>query len=110
MGQKRCFYDKMIFMKQKRFAFLAGILGLGGLAAAGVVARQKQLDKERQQILVEVREFFAPFGKISVVYINDFESIRRLVTGGVVFEDGVTFYFSYDHGDINYRLEEDLDK
>lgn len=99
-----------MYMKKNRFAFLAGLLGLGGLAAAGVVARQKQLEKERQQILMEVREFFAPFGTISVVYVNDFESIRRLVTGGVVFEDGVTFYFSYDHGDINYRLEEDLDK
>lgn len=97
-------------MKQKRFAFLAGILGLGGLAAAGVVAHQKQLEKEREQILRDVRAFFEPFGDIAVVYVNDFESIRHLVTGGVVFEDGETFYFSYDHGEINYRLEKDLEK
>lgn len=101
-------YGKIEGMKQKRFAFLAGILGLGGLAAAGVVAHQKQLEKERQQVLLEVRDYFSSFGEISVVYVNDFESIRRLVTGGVVFDDGETFYFCYDHGEINYRLEENL--
>lgn len=97
-------------MKQKRFAFLAGILGLGSIAAASVIAKQKQQDKERQQVLEEVRAFFAPFGPIAVVYVNDFESIGRLVTGGVVFENEKVYYFSYDRGEINYRLEEDLEK
>ena len=97
-------------MKQKKWAFLAGLLGLGGLVAAGVVAHQKQQEKERQQLLSEVRDFFAPFGAISVVYVNDFETVGRLVTGGVVFEDGVTYYFSYDKGEINYRLEEELNQ
>lgn len=97
-------------MKQKKFAFLAGLLGLGGLAAAGVVARQKQQEQQRQQVIAEVREYFSSFGEISVVYINDFESRERLLTGGVVFDNDTTFYFSYDRGEINYRLEEELER
>lgn len=97
-------------MKKNRFAFLAGLLGLGGLATAAVIAKQKQQEKERQQVLEDVRDFFAAFGEIAVVYVNDFESIGRLVTGGVVFEDDRVLYFSYDHGDISYRSEEELGK
>lgn len=92
-------------MKQKKLALLAGLLGLGGLAAAGAIAYQKNQEKRRQDIIEQVRQFFASFGTIKVVYVNDFESTDRLVTGGVVFDDDVTFYFTYDNGEINYRTE-----
>lgn len=92
-------------MKQKKFAILAGLLGLGGLAAAGAIAYQKAQEKRRQEVIEQVRHFFAPFGTIKVVYVNDFEATDRQVTGGVVFDDDVTFYFTYDNGDINYRME-----
>lgn len=96
-------------MKQKKLAFLAGLLGLGSLTAAGVVAHQKQIEQQRQEVLEEVRTFFSTLGDISVVYINNFESKKYLVTGGVVFEDETTYYFTYDRGEINYRLEGDLE-
>ena len=93
-------------MKEKRFALLAGLFGLGGLAAAGAVAYQKAQEKRRQKVVAEVRQFFDNFGKISTIYLNPSDSKSRTLTGGVVFDDGVTFYFSYTDGDIEYKVEE----
>lgn len=91
-------------MQKKKWLIFSSILGIGGAAIAGrSVHRQKQVDKKKRQIIAEVRSYFNSFGKISVVYVNDFESTAEEMTGGVVFDDGVTFTFQYHGGEIDYK-------
>jgi len=37
--------------------------------------------------------------------LNDFESDSQKTTGGLVFEDGRTFQFVYQNGEISYEEE-----
>ncbi|EQC70860.1 hypothetical protein HSISB1_88 [Streptococcus sp. HSISB1] len=40
-----------------------------------------------------------------MLYLNDFESDFQKTTGGLVFEDGRTFQFVYQNGEISYEEE-----
>lgn len=100
-------------MQKKKWLIWSSLLGLGGAGAAvfagRAVHRQKQEDKKKSQIIAEVRAYFNSFDPISVVYVNDFESTDQTMTGGVVFDDGVTFTFRYHDGEIDYKEEDEND-
>ncbi|CBZ47292.1 DUF4651 domain-containing protein [Streptococcus gallolyticus subsp. gallolyticus] len=40
-----------------------------------------------------------------MLYVNAFESDKERTTGGLVLEDGRTFQFVYQNGEISYEEE-----
>ena len=97
-------------MNKKRWFLLSSLVGLSSAAMVGrKLHQQKQMDKKKQQIISEVRKYFSTFGTISVVYVNDFETTEEMMTGGLVFDDGVTFTFRYHNGEIDYKEEKEND-
>lgn len=99
-------YDKIVNMKKKKTALLAGLLGAGVLTASAQFYRKIQEDRKKAQALQEVRDFFADLGEITTVYVDETASTRDQLIGGVVMEAGQVFLFENTQGSIQYREEE----
>lgn len=99
-------YDKIVNMKKKKTALLAGLLGAGVLAASAQFYRKIQEDRKKAQALQEVRDFFADLGEIATVYVDETASTQTTLIGGVVMEAGQVFLFENTKGSIQYREEE----
>lgn len=97
--------DKMDNMNKKKTALLAGLVGAGVLAASAQFYRKTQEERKKAQALQSVRDFFADKGTIATVYVNETESNKNYLTGGVVMEDGRVFLFDNTRGDITYQEE-----
>ena len=98
-------YDKMVSMSKKKTALLAGLVGAGVLAASARFYRKTQEERKKAQALQSVRDFFADQGSIATVYVNETESSKDYLTGGVVMEDGRVFLFENTRGEIAYQEE-----
>lgn len=99
-------YDKIVNMKKKKTALLAGLLGAGVLTASAQFYRKIQEDRKKAQALQEVRDFFADLGEIATVYVDETASTQATLIGGVVMEAGQVFLFENTQGSIQYREEE----
>ncbi len=99
-------YDKIVNMKKKKTALLAGLLGAGVLTASAQFYRRIQEDRKKAQALQEVRDFFADLGEIATVYVDETASNQDTLIGGVVMEAGQVFLFENTKGSIQYREEE----
>ena len=99
-------YDKIVNMKKKKTALLAGLLGAGVLTASAQFYRKVQEDRKKAQALQEVRDFFAIVGEIATVYVDETASTQDSLVGGVVMEAGQVFLFENAQGSIQYREEE----
>ena len=71
----------------------------------GAILKKKREEKRQEQIKNAIREYFSRFGSISVLYLNVYESDAEKMTGGLVLEDGRTFQFVYQDGEISYEEE-----
>ncbi|WP_155969682.1 DUF4651 domain-containing protein [Streptococcus ruminantium] len=92
-------------MKKKKTALLAGLLGVGVLAASAQFYRKIQEERKKAQALQEVREFFADLGEIATVYVDETASTQDVLIGGVVMEAGQIFLFENVRGSIRYEEE-----
>ena len=100
------FYDKIKLMKSKKITLVsAGLAGIGGAALAGLIIKQRLADQRRNRIKKKIRQFFSRFGEIAVLYINEFESDKKQLRGGVVMQDDTIYQFMYQNGSIDYREE-----
>ena len=97
---------KIVNMKKKKTALLAGLLGAGVLTASAQFYRKVQEDRKKAQALQEVRDFFAIVGEIATVYVDETASTQDSLVGGVVMEAGQVFLFENAQGSIQYREEE----
>ena len=68
-------------------------------------ARKYAKIKRQENIKQSIRDYFSRFDNISVLYVNAFESDKERTTGGLVLEDGRTFQFVYQNGEISYEEE-----
>ncbi len=94
-------------MNKKQVAFVAGLLGTGVLAASALFYKKAQEEKRKDQLLSEVRAFFADLGEIAVVYILSESSTTESLTGGVVMESGQVYLFEYVNGQLTYEEEKE---
>lgn len=92
-------------MKQKHLVLGTGIALASGLVATGLAIHQAYLERQKAQIVKDIRTIFETFGPIKVVYVNDFESNTKVMTGGLVLEDNRVFNFRYDEGELSYQEE-----
>ena len=95
-------------MKKKKFALMTGLLSAVGLLALVGHKHQVKQQELEENILKEIRHFFAPMGEIKVVYQTSFDASKQLMLGGVVFSDDVVFTYRYEKGIIDYKLEGDM--
>lgn len=93
-------------MNKKKTAILAGVLGAGILAASARFYRSVQEEHQKARALEEVRAFFGEFGPIATVFIYEEDSTGRVLSGGVVMEDGRVYSFVNEAGTIVYEEEE----
>ncbi len=100
-------YAKIKRMRNKKRSLLPslGLVGVGGVIALGAILKKKREEKRQEQIKNAIREYFSRFGSISVLYLNAYESDAEKMTGGLVLEDGRTFQFVYQDGEISYEEE-----
>ncbi|MGT2712769.1 DUF4651 domain-containing protein [Streptococcus oriscaviae] len=92
-------------MNKKKTALLAGLMGAGVLAASARFYMKTQEERKKAQALQQVREFFADLGSIATVFIQEAESTKNFLKGGVVMEDGRVFLFENNRGVIAYEEE-----
>lgn len=100
-------YAKIKRMRNKKRSLLPslGLVGVGGVIALGAILKKKREEKRQEQIKNAIREYFSRFGSILVLYLNAYESDAEKMTGGFVLEDGRTFQFVYQDGEISYEEE-----
>lgn len=100
-------YAKIKRMRNKKRSLLPslGLVGVGGVIALGAILKKKREEKRHEQIKNAIREYFSRFGSILVLYLNAYESDAEKMTGGLVLEDGRTFQFVYQDGEISYEEE-----
>ena len=100
-------YAKIKRMRNKKRSLLPslGLVGVGGVIALGAILKKKREEKRQEQIKNAIREYFSRFGSILVLYLNAYESHAEKMTGGLVLEDGRTFQFVYQDGEISYEEE-----
>lgn len=100
-------YAKIKRMRNKKRSLLPslGLVGVGGVIALGAILKKKREEKRHEQIKNAIREYFSRFGSILVLYWNAYESDAEKMTGGLVLEDGRTFQFVYQDGEISYEEE-----
>lgn len=91
--------------KRKILVLTAALLTAGALVYAGKRCRDEKRDAKLAAIVEEIREFFASFGDIATVYIDQSASSKVETKGGVVMEDGRVYYFDYLAGEIFYQEE-----
>ena len=77
-------------------------MGVSGVIVLGAILKKQKDEKRKEQVKEQIRDYFNQLGEISVLYLNDFESDSQKTTGGV-FEDGRTFQFVYQNGEISYE-------
>ncbi|WP_289087043.1 DUF4651 domain-containing protein [uncultured Streptococcus sp.] len=94
-------------MRNKKRSLLPslGLVGVGGVIALGAILKKKREEKRQEQIKNAIREYFSRFGSILVLYLNAYESDAEKMTGDLVLEDGRTFQFVYQDGEISYEEE-----
>lgn len=92
-------------MKKQHLLFGTAALLTAGLVLTGLGLQQHYQDRKKKAILQMVREVFASLGTIEVAYVNDFESSDKVMTGGLVLDDGRIYQFSYDDGELIYHQE-----
>ena len=96
-------------MKAKKIILTTtALLGAGAVAfgAAKLVQEQKKLrNRNREEIVQIVREFFSSRGPIATVYVELYESTDSRTVGGVVLEDDRHFTFVYENGQLTYEEE-----
>lgn len=100
-------YAKIKRMRNKKRSLLSrfGLVGVGGIIVLGTILKKQREEKRQEQIKKAIRDYFSQFGSISVLYMNAYESDKERTTGGLVFEDGRTFQFIYQNGEISYEEE-----
>ncbi|SDP14245.1 protein of unknown function [Streptococcus sp. 45] len=100
-------YAKIKRMRNKKRSLLSrfGLVGVGGIIVLGTILKKQREEKRQEQIKKAIRDYFSQFGSISVLYMNAYESDKERTTGGLVFEDGRTFQFVYQNGEISYEEE-----
>lgn len=92
-------------MNKKKTALLAGLLGAGVLTASAQFYRSIQEERKKAQALQQVRDFFASFGPLATVYVDETESSSDRLVGGLILEDGRVFLYENTKGDIVYQEE-----
>ncbi len=92
-------------MKNKKSAWLAGLLGAGVLAASAKYYIDVQEERQKTVALRQVRDFFADFGEIATVFVDESQSDKQVLVGGVVMEEGAVYLFKNRHGRILYEEE-----
>lgn len=93
-------------MNKKKTALLAGLLGAGVLAASAKFYMDAQKERQKAAALRQVRSFFADFGEIATVFIDERQSNQTILIGGVVMEEGPVYLFENVDGQIYYEEEE----
>lgn len=92
-------------MNKKQTALLAGLLGAGVLAASAKFYMDVQEDRQKAAALKQVRAFFADFGPIATVFVDESQSSKGHLVGGVVMEAGPVYLFENRAGQISYEEE-----
>ncbi len=92
-------------MNKKQTALLAGLLGAGVLAASAKFYMDVQEDRQKAAALKQVRAFFADFGPIATVFVDESQSSKGHLVGGVVMEAGPVYLFENRSGQISYEEE-----
>ena len=80
---------------------VAGALTYGAVK----LAEEQRRNKNQEEIVQVVRDFFATMGEIATVYVELYASGEESLVGGVVMEDGRHFSFDYDQGQLTYEEE-----
>lgn len=93
-------------MNKKKTALLAGLLGAGVLTASAKFYMDVQEERQKAQALEQVRDFFTSFGEIATVFVDETQSDKKVLVGGVVMETGQVYLFENQSGQIQYREEE----
>lgn len=92
-------------MNKKKAALLAGLVGAGVLAASTKYYMDAQKERQKAAALRQVREFFADFGEIATVFVDECQSDEHCLVGGVVMEAGPVYLFENQDGQISYEEE-----
>lgn len=94
-------------MRNKKRNLLSrfSLVGVGGVIVLGAILKRQREEKRQEKIKQVIRDYFSRFDNISVLYVNAFESDKKRTTGGLVLEDGRTFQFVYQNGEISYEEE-----
>ncbi|MCY7172767.1 DUF4651 domain-containing protein [Streptococcus gallolyticus subsp. gallolyticus] len=94
-------------MRNKKRNLLSrfSLVGVGGVIILGAILKKQREEKRQEKIKQAIRDYFSRFDNISVLYVNAFESDKERTTGGLVLEDGRTFQFVYQNGEISYEEE-----
>ncbi|MGT2911425.1 DUF4651 domain-containing protein [Streptococcus cameli] len=92
-------------MNKKKTALLAGLLGAGVLAASAKFYHDSLVATQKSRALKEVRQFFAAYGEIATVFVDESQSTATRLIGGVVMEAGPVYLFKYENGEIQYEEE-----
>lgn len=92
-------------MKNKKIVLTTSLVAVLALAYMTKKYRDEQRDIKIGQIIKEVRLFFASFGDIATVYINQVTSNKVETKGGVIMADGRIYQFDYLAGEIFYQEE-----
>ncbi|AQP41110.1 putative extracellular protein [Streptococcus gallolyticus] len=94
-------------MRNKKRNLLSrfSLVGVGGVIILGTILKKQREEKRQEKIKQAIRDYFSRFDNISVLYANAFESDKERTTGGLVLEDGRTFQFVYQNGEISYEEE-----
>ena len=92
-------------MRNKKRNLLSrfSLVGVGGVIILGAIRKKQCEEKRQEKIKQAIRDYFSRFDNISVLYVNAFESDKERTTGGLVLEDGRTFQFVYQNGEISYE-------
>lgn len=93
-------------MNKKQKALLAGLLGASVLAASAKFYRDVQIERQKAVALKQVRAYFAEFGSIATVFVDEHQSDKNCLIGGVVMEAGPVYLFVNQAGQISYEEEE----
>lgn len=96
---------KRMRKQKKKLTAKSWSSGSRGVIALGAILKKKREEKRQEQIKNAIREYFSRFGSILVLYLNAYESDAEKMTGGLVLEDGRTFQFVYQDGEISYEEE-----
>lgn len=90
-------------MNKKKIRLLAAAVGTVLLVAGFQVYRGMIEDRRKAYALQEVRDFFASFGEIETLYVDEMTSSSTVLHGGVVLADGRLFLFENKGGMIEYQ-------